>query len=171
MKEHIYMTKPGRIISQSYLTWLILVIHVGANMILIPAMKSINQLYGLIFINLLVGSLTVPALQLFINYYKYAAGKRFIITYNSVNLIDEGAGTSIGMMIAEIEKVVFVQSPTNSKFPWFTHGYFALTDAAKNTIVVNSYIMDISELWLDNLARRISSKKLIREERYFPIIR
>jgi hypothetical protein len=171
MKEHIYITKPGRIISQSYLSWLIVVIHVGANVMMIPTMKSLDQFYGIIFINVLLGSLTVPAVQLFINYYKYAAGKRFIITYNSVNLIDEGTGTSIGMMIAEIEKVVFVQSPTNSKFPWFTHGYFALTDTAKNTIVVNSYIMDISELWLDSLARRISSKKLIREERYFPIIR
>jgi len=171
MKEHIYMTKPGRIISQSYLTWLIVVIHLGANVMLIPKLNSSDQLYGILFINVLLGSLTVPAIQLFINYYKYAAYKKFIVTYDSVNLIDERTGMSVGIKTAEIEKVVFVQSPVNSKYPWFNQGYFVLTDAAKNTIVVNSYIMDISELWLDSLARRISSKKLIREERYFPIIK
>ena len=171
MKEHIYVTKPGRIISQSYLIWLIVVIHLGANMMLIPKLNGPDQLYGILFINFLLGSLTVPAIRLFINYYKYAAYKKFIVTFDSVNLIDEKTGISVGMKTAEIKKIVFVQSPVNSKYPWFNHGYFVLTDAAKNTIVVNSYIMDINELWLDSLARKVSSKKLIREERYFPIIR
>jgi hypothetical protein len=171
MKEHIYMTKPGRIISQSFLTWLFVAIQLGVNVMMIATMKSMNHFYAIVFTNIALGSLTVFAVQLFINYYKYAADKKFIITYNSVKLIDERTGTFIELKSAEIEKIVFVYSPTDSKFPWSNHAYFVLFDTAKNTIVVNSYIMDIHELWLDSLARRISSKKLIREERYFPIIR
>lgn len=171
MKEHIYIVKTSRIIKQSFFIWLFVAVQITANIITIPALIRMNQIYGILFINVILGSLTIPGIRLFFNYYKTSADKKFLVTYNSLLLVDEKNGTSIGLKTAEIEKIVLVQSPVNSKYPWFNHGYFALTDAAKNTIVVNSYIMDISELWLDSLARKVSSKKLIREERYFPIIR
>jgi hypothetical protein len=171
MKEHIYIAKSGRIIKQTFFIWLYVAIQIAGNIMTIPALIRTGQVFGFLIINVFLSLLTIPSLQLFFNYYKYAANKKFIVTYNSLMLIDEKTGRCIELKNMEIEKVVFVHNPSNSRLPWSDHEFFFLTDAAQNTIVVNSYIMDLSEFWIDGLARRVSAKKLIKVERVFPLIR
>jgi hypothetical protein len=170
MKEHIYIAKPGRIIKQTIFIWLYVAIQIAGNIMTIPALIRTGQVYSFLIVNVFLSLLTIPSVQLFFNYYKYAANKKFIVTYNSLMLIDEKTGRCIELKNMEIEKVVFVHNPSNSRFPWSDHEFFFLTDAAKNTIVVNSYIMGISEFWMDSLARRVSSNKLSKIEKYFPLI-
>lgn len=170
MQEHIHIAKKSRIISQSFFIWLFVATQIGLNIFAISEGLTHNRILAMIYINILLGLLNVPAIFLFGKYYRHSFGKKFIITYDSLKFINEKTGEKIEIKNSDIEKIYLIESPKMSKLPWLFHEYFALIDNKKNKIIVTSYFMDISDFWLDTLTRKVNSDNLIRLEKTYPII-
>lgn len=170
MKEHIYTAKRGKIIRQSFFIWLFVALQVAANMMLIPSFIKRNEIGGIVYINVILSALTVPSVLLFIKYYQYSAGKKFIVTYDSLKFIDDKTGSKIEMLNADIEEIYLVRNLWNSHLPWTFHEYFSFVDKNQNRIIVTSYIMDIGDFWLDTLSRKVNRNKLIIKKRLYPIM-
>ena len=170
MQEHIYIAKPSRIFKQSLFIWLFVAVQITANCIVAPTFLRLNQVFRIIFINVILGLITIPAVVLFFKYYRHSVGKKFVVSYNSLKFIDNKTGESIELNNSEIDKVYLVQNKRLSRLPWLFHEYFSFVDTKQNKIIVTSYFMDMSEFWLDTLARKVSSDKLIRELKTYPII-
>ncbi|MBO9683459.1 MAG: hypothetical protein J7502_12455 [Flavisolibacter sp.] len=169
MQEHVYIARKSRIIRQTLLIWLFVALQIAANILAVPTMLKNNQTWAAVFINVCLGALTIPSVFLFIRYYKQSVGKRLIVTYNSLKFIDERSDGSIELANSEISEIRLVENTRMSRLPWVFHEYFSFADAKGNKIVVTSYFMDLSEFWLDPLTRKVDSKKLVREERAYPI--
>ena len=157
-------------IRQSFFIWLFVGLQIGLNIFAISKGLTSNRISAMVFINILLGMLSVPAIFLFLKYYKHSVGKKFVITYDSLKFIDEKTGKRIEIKNSEIERINLVVNPKMSRLPWSFHEYFEFIDNKQNKITVTSYFMDLSDLWLDSLTRRVSSDKLIREEKTYPII-
>lgn len=170
MQEHNYTAKKSRIIKQSFFIWLFVAIHILTNIITAPTLIQKNQTWAILFINGLLNLITIPSILLFIKYYRYSVGKKFIVTYNSLKFIDEKTGETTELNNNDIEKIYLIENKPMSKLPWLFHGYFVFIDNKKNKIIVTSYFMDISDFWLDTLTRKVSRDILIREERAYPIM-
>ena len=170
MQEHIYIAKRSRIIKQSFFIWLFVALHIAANIIIIPTLLKKDQIWNIALINILLGLITVPAVILFLNYYKHSVGKQFVVTYNSLKFIDDKTGKTIELKNSDINKIYLVKNMHNSRLPWIFHEYFSLTDNKNNKIVVTSYFMDIGDFWLDTLTRKVNSDNLVREKKMYPII-
>lgn len=169
MKEHIYIAKKSRIFEQSFLIWLIAALQIFLNIITIPAFIRHNQAWAIVFINGLFSVLTIPSIIIFLKYYKNSVGKRFIVAYDSLKFIDDKTGKVILLRNSDIVNIHLIQNIQTSRLPWCFHEYFSFIDDKGNKIIVTSYIMSISDFWLDTLARKVSSKKLTREEKAYPI--
>ena len=170
MQEHIHAAKRSRIIGQSFFIWLFVAFQIGLNIFAISMGLTSGRISAMILINALLSMITAPAVFLFLKYYKHSIGKKFVITYNSLKFIDEKKGEVTEIKNSDIEKIYLVVNPKMSRLPWLFHEYFAFIDNKQNKIIVTSYFMDISEFWLDSLTRKVSSDKLIREEKRYPII-
>ncbi len=169
MQEHIYSAKRGRIIRQSAFIWLFAALHIAANIMTVPVLLRNNQLAAILLMNVLFSLITVPAIILFFKYYKHSVGKKFIVTYNSLKYTDDRTGQSVELKSSEIDKIHLVENSKMSRFPWLFHEYFSFVDTKNNRIIITSYFMDISDFWLDTLTRKVSSNKLTREEKAYPL--
>ena len=174
MQEHFYFANKKQIIKRSLFTWTFTLLQVIGTIFLLtqPSVLSPGQKVGLlVFVNTFLGLMTIPAILLFINYRKYTTNKKIIVSYNSIKLSDEHTGEVIEMKNSEIVEIRLIEADIMSKMPWAFHSYFSLIDSKNQRIEIPCYLMNITELWLDSLARKISSSKLTRETRFYPIIR
>lgn len=169
MQEHVIVAKRSRIIHQSIFIWLFVALQIGFSVYAILPRLTSNGVAVLIIINTLFSLMTVPAVILFHRYYKYSVGKKFIITYEYLRFMDERTGAVTEIKNTNIEQILFVENANGSRLPWAFHEYFAFIDNKQNKIIITSYFMDISEFWLNTLTRRVNRRKLIREEKIYPI--
>lgn len=103
-------------------------------------------------------------------YYKHSVGKKFIITFDSLKFIDENTGETNEIKSSEIKRINLVVNRKMSKLPWLFHEYFSFIDDKQNKIIITSYIMNITDFWIDSLTRKVSSDKLVKEEKTYPIM-
>ena len=169
MQEHIYTAKRKKIIGQTWTIWVYVAMQVWATIALIIK-QPYNYIGAIVLISVLFGSLNAFAISLFIRYYKHSVGKKFIITYNTLQYVDDKTGESTELINTEIEKVLLVEThfASRSPWPWYSHEYFMLMDAKGNRIIVTSYIMDLGDFWQDMLRARVSSDNIVREKKMYP---
>jgi hypothetical protein len=171
MQQHTYTAKTSRIISQSFLVWLIFAIQIAFNVFLVISGLANGRMWAIVPGNACFCLLSLPGIFLFFNYYKHSVGKKFIITHHSLKYVDEKSGKAIELLSNEIEHVYLVENVTGSKFAWMFYAYFAFTDKSGKTIIVTSYFMDLYEFWQDSLTAKVNASKLIRIKKLFPVIK
>ena len=169
MQEHIYTAKTSKIIGQSVYIWLFVLLQVFMNIHLAGTLISRGEYGALLLLNLLLGVINVPAIIIFLKYYRHSVGKEFIISFDTLRYNNTNTGQCAEINNSDIDEIILVQNKRMSRLPWVFHEYFVLKDGQGKEIIVTSYMMEIQELWLDTLTRRIDSKKLIKEEKYYPI--
>ena len=174
MQEHLYSAKAIQILRKSFSTWLVILLQIIINIVIFTraaVLSTGSEILLFIFLNAFLGLITIPGLLLFFNYRKYTINKTLIVTYNSVKLVDDLSKQVIEINSSEIVEIRLVKAQILTKMPWAFHSYFSLRDHKNNIIVVPFYLIDITEIWLDILARRISSNKLISEVKFYPRIK
>ena len=175
MKEHVYRISKEKVIAQSIFIWLIVATHLIANCFAIPKFLGSGQYWAILFINIVFGVITIPSVYIFFNYIKYSANKDFVVTYNSLKLIDRKKNVATEIISPEIERIelhqnLYPYSALLNLSPRSDQEYFCFIDKKGSKIIVTSYIMDITEFWTDSLTRRVNSDKLIKYERFLPLI-
>ena len=168
MQEHIYIAQKSRIIKQSFFIWLYVVIQIMINFFIVPRFIQINETWAIIIINLVFFAVTVPGIKLFFKYYKNSIDKTLIVTYESLKFIDNKTKDVIEILNSDIIQIHFVENTRLSRLPWLFHEYFSLTDNKDNKIIITSYIMDISDFWLDPLTNKINKKNMVTEQKKYP---
>lgn len=176
MQEHIYRPSAKRIFCQTFFIWLLVATQVAANIIIIPKFISTNQVWGILFVNAVLGLITVPSVYSFINYYKYSKNKEFIVTYNTLKMLDTKNKQIIEINVQDIVKIelhqnLYPYSPFMNLAPWSFQEYFCFIDKNMNKIIVTSYFMDIIQFWTDTLTRRVNSNNLVKFEHFLPLIK
>ena len=169
MQQHIYTATRKKIIGQSWSIWAYVAMQVVFTVVFVIKWRD-SQLWGLLFVNAVLGTLTVPGIILFIRYYRYSVGKKFIVTYNTLRYVDDKTGQFIELINTEIEKVILVETTRKSQnlLPWLFHEYFILMDSKGKTIIITSYIMGLGDFWVDTLTGRVSNDNIVREEKTYP---
>jgi hypothetical protein len=168
MKETVYKTNSAKYFLKSSLTWFCVAVQLGLSLYFLRDFSESGLIATLVVIGVF-SFLTVPGLILHFNYLKYSKNAKFVIRYDNVEFIKNNQKTILKSN--EIVKIILHQSPTNSRFPWWNYQWFELIDSSGNKICVNYYIMDISDMWINTLSRKINSDKLERKENYFPLIK
>ena len=170
MQENVYIAQKKRIIRQSFFIWLFVFGQIVLNCFIIPSFINGTQTWAILFINLILSAITIPGVVLFFKYYKLSVDKTFVVTYDSLKFIDDKTKSITELLNSDIVKIHLVQNSRLSLSPWSFHEYFSLTDNSANKIIITSYIMELSDFWLDPLTKKINSKNLTREEKAYPII-
>ena len=155
MKEHIYTAKTQKIVSQSFCIFIFLAMQVAANFLLIPSLIKHKQLWGIVFVNLIMFMISIPSLIIFFKYYKQSVGKRFIVTYETLRFEDTKTGIKIELMNSEVERIISVSTSWYTWSPWTFYEYFTITDKNQQTITVTSFFLELSDFWLDTLTKRV----------------
>ncbi len=124
---------------------------------------------GLVLLNLLLSVLSVPGIILFVNYYKYSKNKKIIISHDKI-ILQENENIAGEITNTEITEIELVHATDYSGLPWSDFAFFVLKDAKGNRIIVPNFIMEISELWLDTLSRKIKRSNIIKTRKSFPSI-
>jgi hypothetical protein len=171
MKEHRFIARRSKIIKQTSLIWLFVLIHIILNFMITPKLISNGQYTALLLINLGLSLLSIPGVYLFFNYYRHSINKEFILTYNTVRLIDHKTKEVIELLNNEIVMVTLNNHIQSSRLPWLFNEYFCLTDRNGKNITITSWIMDISDLWTNTLSRRINNDNIVKNELVFPVIK
>jgi hypothetical protein len=171
MKKEVYHTTTGRILAQTWAIWLIIVIHIVANIFIIPPSFKNNQPAILILINLVLGALSIPGLFLFWKYYHYSRHKEFIITGDKLLLIDHKTGKQVEMMQSDVNKIYRTDEGWKNRLPWSGHEYFFVTDKLGQKILITSYMMPIGSFWMSTLTRKVNSDGLTSEKRTYPLFK
>lgn len=171
MKEHRFIARRSKIIKQTSLIWLFVLVHITSNFMIIPKLILNEQYTALLLINLGLGMLSIPGVYLFFNYYRHSINKEFVLTYNTVRLIDHKTKEVIELLNNEIVTVTLNNHIRSSKLPWVFNENFCLTDRNGKSIVITSWIMDISDLWTNTLSRRINNDNILKNELVFPVIK
>ena len=157
MQEHIYTAQTRKIFSQSFFIFVFIAMHVMANFLLIPSLIKHNQLWGIPFFNLLMCMISIPSLVIFSKYYKQSVGKRFIVTYETLKFEDTKTGARTELINSEIEKITSVSTSWYTWSPWTFYEYFSITDKNQQTITITSFVLELSDFWLDTLTRRVKN--------------
>jgi hypothetical protein len=168
MKEQVFRTTKRRIVNQTFLIWLWILIHVGLNIWFVPTTINDSRVLPLVLGNLFFGTVSILAIIIFRRYYKYSINKKFIVTYNTLKFEDEKTQEAIEIKNDEVVEIKLVTNSHGSRFPWNFMEYFSLTDKNGNTIIITSFIMEISDFWLSTLTRKVSNKNFKREETIYP---
>lgn len=171
MKEHRFIARRSKIIKQTSLIWLFVLIHITLNFMITPKLISNGQYTALLLINLGLSILSIPGVYLFFNYYRHSINKELILTYNTVRLIDHKTKEVIELVNNEIVTVTLNNHIQSSRLPWLFNEYFCLTDRNGKNIKITSWIMDISDLWTNTLSRRINNDNIVKNELVFPVIK
>lgn len=169
MQEHIYTPKANRIFGQTLFTWLFLLLQIGLNIYFLGFSAVRVDAWALLAGNLFLAAVNVPAIILFYKYYRHSAGKEFIVTYDTLKYKDTRSGKLVQINNSEVVAVRHVWTGSSGRLPWNSHEYFMFSDAKGNSIIVTSYIMHISEFWLDALTRKVSNNKLVTVEKVWPV--
>ena len=171
MKEHRFIARRSKIIKQTSLIWLFVLIHIALNFMITPKLISNSQYTALLLINLGLSMLSIPGVYLFFNYYRYSINKELILTYNTVRLIDHKTKEVIELLNNEIVTVTLNNHIRLSRLPWLFNEYFCLTDRNGKNIKITSWIMDISDLWTNTLSRKINNDNIVKNELVFPVVK
>lgn len=169
MQQHIYTTKRSKIISQTFLAWLVILLQVALNVYAITLPVTRYRNIAILIVNIFMLCMNIPSLYIFINYYRYSKNKRFVITYNYLRLKDIVTGKAVEIKDEDIVKIELVSS-IGFKHPWSDHEYFCFTDLQKNKIIITSYMMNIADFWLDTLSHKINTNKLTRYKKFFLVL-
>ncbi len=169
MQQHIYTAKREKIIGQSWSIWIYVALQVVFTVFFVVKWRD-SQLWGVLFVNVVLGTLTVPGIILFIKYYRYSVGKKFIVTYNTLKYVDDKTGHFTELINTEIEKIILIEThyTSRSPWPWYLYEYFVFIDSKGNKIIITSYFMDIGEFWIDTVTRKVNSDNLVREKKMYP---
>lgn len=170
-KEHIYRMEWWSVFKQSIFIWSCLILHIIANIFINPTLIRKEQFWGIIFINIILSTITIPSLYIFINYLKFSCHRDFIIAYNSLKLVNRKTKKTIEIFSSDIIKIELYENIGNGREPWNFFEYFYVIDKHDNKIVIPSYILNIKDFWWDSLSRRVNSDKLVIKKTFFPIIK
>src|SRR6478736_1385304 len=118
MQEHIYTPKIRKIVSQSFFIFVFVAIQVLANFFLIPSFIEHRQIWGIVFVNVVMSIVSIPSLVIFLRYYKHSIGKRFVVTYDTLKFEDTKAGTKIELINSDIERIICVSTSWYTWSPW-----------------------------------------------------
>lgn len=174
MQQHIYTTTKQKIFKQSFFIWLYVASQIALNIYLIFFYENEYKVLVFLFCNLLISTIiTIPGVIIFLNYYKYSVNKEFTVSYDSVKLHDIKSNTTIELNSNEIEKIELHQIPFGGtlRSPYGSYEYFCFIDKNKKRIVVTFHILSIADFWFDTLTKKVSSKKLVKVERFYPVIK
>jgi hypothetical protein len=166
MKQQEFEMKTGKVIVHAIPIILFFVIQIVLNLILSGSVK-INPL-PLVLVNLGALLLNVPAILLFFNYYHYSKNKKVILTYDKITLYENGIPVKdlLNSSIRKIEKI----STSSSKLPWHFFDYFILEDDSGNQIIITCFMMELVQLRMSTLARKIPSGNYTAASRFYPRI-
>jgi hypothetical protein len=169
MQQHIYTAKRKKIIGQSWSIWVYVAMQVVFTVFFVVKWRD-SQLWGVLFVNVVLGTLTIPGIILFIRYYRYSVGKRFIVTYDKLKYVDDKTGQFNELTNTEIEKIILVETTRKSQnlLPWVSYEYFILMDSKGSKIIITSHFMSLGEFWMDTLTRRVSSDNIVAEKKVYP---
>ncbi len=170
MQQHQYSISRYRIATLSWVIWAIALLHLCGNIFIIGPVIHYKTFGSFIFFNLVIGLLSVPGMYLFFTYYRYSVNKVFTVTYNTIELLDKKSNNRI---IINSNDIIRIETRENtggslSRLPWSGLENFCFVDKNNQKILVTSLMIGLGELWLDSLAKRINSDKLIRTKVYFP---
>jgi hypothetical protein len=166
MKQQEFGMKTGKVIVHAIPIILFMALQIILNFILSGSIKT-NPLL-LVWVNLGALLFNVPAILLFFNYYHYSKNKKVILTYDKITLYENGIPVKdlLNSSIHKIEKI----SASFSKLPWNFFGYFILEDNTGNQIIVSSFMMELVQLRMSTLARKIPSGNYTAASRFYPRI-
>lgn len=173
MQQHIYTTTKQKIFKQSFFIWLYIASQVALNIYGIFFYENEHKILVLLFSNLLISAaITIPAVIIFLNYYKYSMNKEFIVSYNSLKLHDTKSNKTIEINSDEIERIELheIAYVASLRSPYGSYKYFCFIDKNKKRVVVTFHILSIEDFWFDTLTRKVNSKKLVKVERLYPLI-
>ncbi|HPG12604.1 MAG TPA: hypothetical protein PLU37_13820 [Chitinophagaceae bacterium] len=171
MKEQIFKASRKKIISQTILIWVSVIMHILVIIWTLPVVIKGNQIAAFLFANTFFSFLSIPSVVIFFRYYNHSINKKFVITYNKLRFEDEKTGYVIELNTHEIIEIKLIQNHNNSKLPWCDLEYFSFTNETGKKIIVTSFFMPIYEFWMCTLARKVSSKKLKIKEVLYPIFK
>ena len=166
MKETIYQSSFKKTLLQSLLPLLPVVLQVAFMIYQLTYLDDLG--IELIFINLPFIALSVFSLIILTNYIKNANATKIILRYNTIVMVKNNI--SIELDTYKIDKVEIHSVTENSRVPWLFMEYYILHQGDRK-ILFNSFNVEISEFWRDNLARRISTKNIQHHKRWYPMIR
>ncbi len=166
IKEHIYQFERNKVIFRSILTWILLGAQVVFSLLIVYHGVGYEALIGL---NLFLSLLTVPSLIIHKNHLEHSKNAKLILRYNTITSINPTE--EITLNNADIIEVVLHKGLYGFKVPWFDYSWFELVDKEGQTIKVSFYLMDISELWMDTLSRKVGPKMLVEKNVFFPLIK
>src|SRR5215203_790527 len=140
MQQHIYKASLKRIISQTISIWAFVAIQIGANIFIMPRLINHGQYWAIAFLNVVLGALSVPSVYIFLNYYRHSAKKEFIISYNSLKMMDKKTGIVVEILSTEIDRIEFHQNLYSYKRVmnlslWRDHEFFCFIDKAGKKII------------------------------------
>lgn len=170
MKESFHTATVSGILRKSFLIWFFVFAHLLLNILYFVKGNSPNNLIVLVVINAVFLPVNIPALLIFIRYTRHSLHKRLTLAYETIRVEDLKSKQEITLRNSEIILVELHDSPANNRFPWMFHSYFILKDKEGKSLLICSYLMEISEFWQHNLTRRVKSEYLRRVEEYYPII-
>jgi len=171
-KQNLYRTNNSKVLQISWPVWMFVTLQVGMNLYLAPTLMNNGHHLDMIFINLVLGAISIPSLYIFFNCLKHSTTKEFVITYDSLILTDTITKERIEIQSKEIYKIELNMIVSGS--PWSTwrdYHYYVFTDKSQNQILVTSYILKIEDFWRDSLVRRVKSDNLVIHKKMLPIIK
>src|SRR6185312_11795166 len=118
MQEHIYTARTRKVIFQSFFIFLFIAIQILANFFLIPSLIRHNELWGILLINLLLFTISIPSFVIFWKYYKQSVGKRFMVTYETIKFEDAKTGAKTELVNSEIVRITSVSTSWYTWSPW-----------------------------------------------------
>jgi hypothetical protein len=174
MQQHIYTTTKRKIFRQSFFIWLYVLSQLVMNIWVVFFYENDHKFFLFVFFNLLISAIiTVPGIIIFFNYYRYSVNKEFIVSYNNLKLRDVKSNKIIEINNDEIERIELheIVRGTSLRSPYYSYEYFCFIDKNNKRIVVTFHILSLGDFWFDTLTQKVSSKKLVKVERYFPMIK
>lgn len=167
MKEVQFKYNRKRIFLKSILLWIILFIQLGLTLYLIFILNE-RSLKSILIYNSFLSIISIPSLILHINYYRIARVSILTLKYNSISLKKGNQLTELNS--SEISKIILHEGPSESKLPWWNHSWYQIIDSNMNSISINCYTLEISDLWQNSLSRRINSDNLERKRHLLPLM-
>jgi hypothetical protein len=170
MQEYIYTTRVEKIISQTFLIWVFIILQILLNLFPIFYPTQHSFLVASVFVNIILLAINITSIKLLLSYKKYSDGKKLVVTKNEIKMIDEKTNASITLKTTEIFRIEMHACNKSVRLPWFLLSYFSLHDSQGNKIVVTSFMVGIYEFGDETLTRKMRKAEKIEYEDNVPRI-
>lgn len=158
--SHTHKFSLTRLILNSIFPLSIIIGHVFVIAIMIPHIELGNFFMLILLFILMPGVLSIPSLILVINFTRKSIGRTVYFTENSITL--EKNGTIYKLNKSEISKILRKgHNETFSRVPWLFMEHIVIFDNKGKSIVISSFMANISKLFI-----RLQSDKTLNS---FPI--